>query len=248
MKKMKWLMLLKISTALFLFSGCQYEADYQSRDPVIQQGLAKRERLEDEMATLSKEINQYNQEYDQLNKEIQQHKEQFEEYQKHSNVFLMSLNEDQLELFKKFKNETQSWSQTGSASLSAGLTLAFRDFDKSLSEKKSQTWMELGDELLKLQEKHQELVARAVKLDEQGEKLNRRREQLIRQQEQNRQFALEYMKILPYKWQQQQRELDRFNENWQRQLDRQYYGQPVIPLSPQWPTYYRDAFGNYRPR
>ena len=39
------------------------------------------------------------------------------------------------------------------------------------------------------------------------------------------------------------------SDSYERQLDRQYYGQPrIIPLSPQWPTYYRDAFGNYRPR
>lgn len=248
---MNRLILMKILTALFLFlfSGCEYKGDYHSGDPIIQQGLAEKEKLQDEMDALAFEIDQYNREYDQLDEQIQQYKEQFEEYRKRSNAFLLSLNEEQLKLYQKVEAEAQSMSQTGSTSLSAGFILAQNDFLKSLSEQQKEKEMALIAELYKLEEKRQGLMASALKLDEQGQKLSAKRERLIRQQEQNRQLALEYMKLLPYKWQQQQRAIDRFNENWQRQLDRQYYDQPgVIPLSPQWPTYHRDASGNYRPQ
>lgn len=233
-----------IIVLLIFIAGC--DVGYVQPNPVIQQGWVEKERLEIGTATLIKEIEQFNQEREQLNEEMRRHyEEESKEYQERNNAFIMSLNDEQLELFKKVENESQSWSQTGSTSLSAGVTLAFRDFEKSLSEAKLQTWMDLSGELVKLQEIYQGLMVRDAKLNEQAKKLNRKREQLIQEGEQYNQFVFEYTKMQ----QQQQREIDRSNENYQRQLDRLYYGQPrVIPLSPQWPTYYRDAFGNYRPR
>lgn len=276
---------------LILVSGCAEWTSGQYSGQYSEAYSQSHNRKWAATTALSEEIQQHNRKLDQLDKEVLQYKEQFEEYQNHYNAFIMSLNEEQLKLHQKIENESQSWSETNSATLSAGYILACRNFEESLTqtsnkladltkpgkpsfeqiigkvepaptepkyklpgEEKLQTWLWLGVEFYKLEEKRQELLARTVKWVERSKELDQKRDEFIRWQEQNRQMAL---KLIPYKWEQQQRELDRKHDAQQRQLDRMYYRPPVfygqhnqdlpyIPYDPRtdpW-QYYRQGLQN----